>query len=425
MAKDKDIFIEGENIENLFSDDLHPFLKWGMTWLFVVGIALFTLTYFMRWPEVVKASAVLTSSESPKAMIPKIQGKINGLFFANGQEVSQGDLLITIGNTADQTEVSQLLTLIDLVDTLYQYRVEEVADIPLDYFQLSNLGELQQSYEQFSRSFSELKFALSDEYLQSKLSLIYQRASSLRKMNVNLRLQRNTMYTDYENAVARYEKENLLYEKGSITGYELKDYEGVMLNKRLSFQNTKNAIIQNEGQQQDLLEQKIQLTQSIEQQKNNFVQAFKTLKSTCGQWQANYEIRSPIDGLVSVPSGTEVDAVVSPQAPAMYILPIGADAIVQIRLSQNNLQAIDTGKEVRIRLTAYPYEDFGVLEGSILRIADIPTEGEYEAIVKLNKCLNTSFDKKIDFINGLSGEAEVILDDERLMIRLFRKLLKS
>ena len=82
-------------------------------------------------------------------------------------------------------------------------------------------------------------------------------------------------------------------------------------------------------------------------------------------------------------------------------------------------------KEVRIRLNAYTYEDFGVLEGSILRIADIPTEGEYEAIVKLNKGLNTSFGKKIDFINGLSGEAEVILDDERLMIRLFRKLLKS
>lgn len=271
MSQTKDIFIEAENIENLFSDDLHPFLKWGMTWLFVVGISLFTLTYFMRWPEVVKAPAVLTSSESPKVILPKTQGKISGLFFANGEEVHQGDLLMTIENTASKWEVDQLLTLMDQVDSLYQYRVEEVVDIPLDYFQLSNLGEMQQSYEQFSRSFSELKFALSDVFLQSKLSLIAQRASSLRQMNVNLRLQRNTIYTDYENAVARYEKEKQLYQKGSITAYELKDYESVMLSKRLSFQNTKNAIIQNEGQQQELLEQKIQLTQSIEQQKNNFV----------------------------------------------------------------------------------------------------------------------------------------------------------
>lgn len=120
-----------------------------------------------------------------------------------------------------------------------------------------------------------------------------------------------------------------------------------------------------------------------------------------------------------------MDAVVSPQGAAMYVLPRGADAVIQIRLSQNNLQAIDTSKEVRIRLTAYPYEDFGVLEGSINSIADLPVEGEYEAIVRLNNGLTTSFGKKVDFVNGLSGEAEVILDDERLMVRLFRKLVKD
>jgi HlyD family secretion protein len=424
MSEEKGIFIEGDNIENLFSDDLSPFLKWGMTWLFVVGITLFSMTWFIRWPEVINAPAVLTSSESPKPLVPKVQAKLSVLYFTNGDEVSKGDVVAELDNTSSASDVKELAFLLADIDRTYAESIEEVVGISLDYSQLSNLGEMQAGYEQFSRAYSELKFALSDTYLANKLMLLSARAKSLKKMNYNLRLQRNTIYQEYENAVSRYQNESMLYEKGSITKYELQDYESVMLNKRTSFQSIKNSIIQNEGQQQDILEQRIQLTQSIEGQKNNFVQAFKSLKSAYAQWQNMYQLRSPMDGIISLPLSSQVGALVSPQAPVSYVMPQGSLPIFQIRLPQQNFYQLDTTKSVRIKLSAYPFEDFGVLEGKLSSISAMPLEGQYAAVVALPKGLYSSFDKELSFINGMEGDAEIVLNDERLLLRVFRKIIE-
>jgi HlyD family secretion protein len=424
MSQEKDIFIEGDTIENLFSDDLSPFLKWGMTWLFVVGIALFSMTWFLRWPEVIKAPAVLTSSESPKPLVPKVQAKLSELYFANGDEVTKGAIVALLDNTAAINEVKELAVLLADIDSAYTESIEEVVGVTLDYFQLSSLGDMQASYEQFSRAYSELKFALSDIYLTNKLILLSARVKSLKKMNYNLRLQRNTIYQEYANSESTYNNEKGLYEKGSITKYELQDYESAMLNKRTSFQSIKNSIIQNEGQQQDILEQRIQLTYSIEGQKNNFVQAFKSLKSAYAQWQNMYQLTSPIDGIISLPLSSQVGALVSPQAPVSYVMPQGSLPIFQIKLPQQNFYQLDTTKSVRIKLSAYPFEDFGVLEGTLRSISAMPIEGQYAAVVSLPKGLYSSFDKELSFINGMEGEAEIVLNDERLLLRLFRKIVE-
>ena len=425
MNQKKDIFIEGENIENLFSDDLHPFLKWGMTWLFVVGFALFGMTYFLKWPEVIKVPALLSSSNSPTPVMPKVQAAVTEIYFKNGEEVKEGDVIVELANTANQQDIDQVNSLIDQLDSLYQTNIEAAVTLPISYFELDELGEIQSSYEQFLKAYSDLKFALSDEYLSSKLSLIFSRYRTLNDLGVNLKLQRNTIYKELENEKRRYKGEKMLFDKGSISAYDLQNAESAVHAKRLSFQNIKNSIIQNDRQKQDLLEQKIQLTQGIEGQKNTFVQAYKGLKSTVAQWKYSYVIKSPKDGQISIPYSVQKGSPINPQNPVFFILDKGSLPIVQVKLSQRNINKIDSTKEVRIRLDAYPYEDYGVLTGHILTRSSMPVEGLYDAQVALDSGLKTSFGQNVDFINGLQGEAEIVLDDERLMLRLFRKLYEN
>lgn len=420
----ENIFIEGDQIENLFSDDLNPFLKWGLTWLFIVGILLFMMTYFMRWPEVVKAPAVLTASQSPKAIVPQLQTKVNALYFANGSKVKRDEVLATLENPADLEEIDQLSILISKIDTIYQNSIEDVAQVPLDYYRLSNLGDIQSQYEQFLRAHTELKFVLSDVFLADKLRLLKLRVKSLNKMKLNLELQRDTKLKDYENSVRTYDKEKELFDNGSITAYDLSSFESTVLSKRLSLQNTKNAIIHNESQSNDILEQRIQLIQTIETQKNNFIQAFKNLKSSLSHWKNRYLLVSPCEGILSIPEPTQKDAIISPQAPALYVISENAIPIIRIILPQYNLNAVDTGKVVRVKLSAYPYEEFGVLEGRLVSVSKIPSEGKYAAKVQLPNGLSTSFNKEIEFINGMEGEAEIVLNDERLLVRLLRKIME-
>lgn len=425
MTKEKEIFIEGETIENLFSDDLHPFLKWGTTWMFAVGISLFVMTYFLKWPEVVKAPAILTTAESPTAIFPKVSAKIEQLYFSDGAVVKTGDILFTLESAADMRNVIQLEFLITQLDSLYQTNIEQAIDLPITYYELGELGEIQSSYEQFLRAYSDLKFALSDDFLKSKLNLIFLRYKTLQDLGLNLKLQRNIIYEEYTNSLKIFEREKSLFEKGSISEYQLNDYESKVRSNRLNFQNIKNGIIQNDRQLQDLEEQKIQLTQGIETQKNNFVQAYKVLKSNVGQWKQNYVISSPTNGILSIPMAIQRNTVVSPQNAAMYVLAQNSHPIALINLPQNHFNQMDSSKLVRIKLNAYPFEDFGVLEGKLTHIGQIPKEGQYEAQVQLTKLLTTSVGKNIQFINGLEGEAEIILNDERLMLRLFKKFQGS
>jgi len=425
MTKEKDIFIEGETIENLFSDDLHPFLKWGTTWMFVVGISLFVMTYFLKWPEVVKAPAVLTTAESPTAILPKVAAKIADIYDIDGAEVKAGDILLTLESAANMQNINQLERFIVQLDTLYQSNIEQAIDLPIIYYELDNLGEIQSGYEQFLRAYSDLKYALSDAFLQSKLQLIFSRYKTLQDLSLNLKLQRNTIYEEFVNAQNILEKEQKLFDQGSISAYQLAEYESKVRATRLNFQNIKNSIIQNERQLQDLEEQKIQLTQGIETQKNNFVQAYKVLKSNLSQWKQSYVITSPIDGVLSIPLNVQKNTVVSPQNPVMYVLAQNSKPIAMVNLPQQHFHQMEGDRMVRIKLNAYPFEDFGVLEGTLGAISQIPNEGQYQAQVHFPKSLVTTIGKKVQFINGLEGEAEIILNDERLMLRLLKKIKET
>lgn len=426
MEKEKDIFVEGEHIENLFSDELSPFLKQGSAWLFAIGFTLFSMTYFIRWPEVAKSEAILTTAQNPYVVVPKMQGKLVSLYFKNEDPIKKGELIGAIENAADPHDINLLEGLMLQIDTIYQTRIEDVNKISIHYFELSKLGEIQPAYEQFLRSYHELRFALSNDFLSNKLMLINQRIATLKALGANLESQKNTINKDYQLALTTYEKEKELFEKGSTTAYELKDQESLVLSKKLSCENIKSAIILNERQQEDLLEEKIQMTQIIETQKNSFVQAYKTLKFSISQWKSSYHLISPSDGLVSMPAYMQAGSIVSPQSPVVYVIPAGTQPVIQLKLAQYNMSAIDTSKLVRIKLVSYPYEEYGVLEGRIKSISQIPSEdGLYDATVYLNNGLTTSLNKKIHMVNGLRGEAEIVLEEQRLMTRLFNKFRRK
>jgi multidrug resistance efflux pump len=422
MENKHEIFIEGENIENLFSDDISPFLKSGMTWLFFTGIVLFSLTWFVKWPEVIRTPTVLTTNVPPTGLVPAFQSSISNVFFDNGDKVTKGSILITLENTSSSVDIIQLDSLINQIDKVYQENLEQVIHVPLDYFRLSNLGEMQNEYEEFLRAYNELKFMLSAEFKGRKISILNQQIQYLKSLNANLELQQEILTKEYKNAVTIYNKEKLLFKNGSITAYELNDFESTMLNKEVSLQGVKNTIIQNDQQQLYILEQKIQFSQGTEMHRNNFIQAFKNLKSAYTNWRNNYNIISPVDGIVSIPLTTQKNSVLSNQSPAIYIIPENSKPIITMKLGQYNLNAIDTNTTVRIKLTAYPYEEFGVLEGRIRLISDIPVDGTYETIVELTNGLKTTYNKKVEFINGMEGEAEIVLNNERLMTRLFKRM---
>jgi hypothetical protein len=417
MKEQLDIFVESKEAENLFADDLSPFLKWGSLWLFVIGMSLIMLTYFIKSPEIISSSAVLTTYPSPKPLIAKIDAKLLKLFFKNGDQVYQNDLIGILHNPSNQVEIELLDTLLQTIDTSYLLALNEEFDFG-QKMRLTQLGELQLPYEQFIYSFENLKYELSMNIFNDKNKLFSEKLNSLKKLESNLLIQRQIYNQDYNVALFKYNTQKKLHEQNATSTFELKDFESIMLSKKLAYNNANSAIIQNRAQQIAITEERMAFEAGIAKQKNEFVQNYKNLKAAFAIWKSKYYLFAPTKGILALNVSTEIDAQLSSNNPIGYILPKNSQKVVLISIPQQNFSFVNVNKEVRVKFRAFAHKDFGVLVGRIKSIGALPKDGNYEAVVSIPQNLTTSYHKKLIFINGLQGEAEIIGEDKSLLERL-------
>jgi hypothetical protein len=72
-----------------------------------------------------------------------------------------------------------------------------------------------------------------------------------------------------------------------------------------------------------------------------------------------------------------------------------------------------------IKLHSYPYREYGAIDGYVEKISDFPIDGMYSVKIRLPNKLETGYDKKIDFKQRLSGDAELITENRSLLSRIF------
>lgn len=83
---------------------------------------------------------------------------------------------------------------------------------------------------------------------------------------------------------------------------------------------------------------------------------------------------------------------------------------------------IKAGQKVLIRLTAYPYEEFGMLQGTVCKGGEL-REGHYKIRIQLDQQLRTHTGKLIPGQPQLEGRGEILMEERRVLQRVFGKLL--
>ena len=79
--------------------------------------------------------------------------------------------------------------------------------------------------------------------------------------------------------------------------------------------------------------------------------------------------------------------------------------------------------QVQLRLDAYPYSEFGFVNGKIQYISAIATDSGFLAYVQLNNGLATNQHKELQYKNGLKADALIITKDMRFLQRLYYKTM--
>jgi len=235
------------------------------------------------------------------------------------------------------------------------------------------------------------------------------------------------------NAQEKFKSDSLLFKKRVIAKNTFFGNKSEFIAKKQALANLQKTYVNYKITITNYLKQKEEATQQFEQQKRTLItQTFaniKTIKNYINSWQQNYTFTSPINGKLSYLSNLTKNQFVKGQSTLFAIIPNNQNYIGHITLPTQGFGKVAKGQKVRIKLNNYPYQEYGQLIGKIIDISLIPdvinkTKNVYYATIILPQKLTTTYKKHITFTPEMTGSAEIITKNLRLIERIFNRFRK-
>lgn len=418
--------IRSEEIIELISNKPGWLIRRGVSVFFLVLLACGAGTYFIQYPDVVKADATVVPVNAPKPVVAKTTGRLIKLFKTDGANCIAGDIIAFLESTAKHEEVIQLSHLVDSLQLLTDSnRIEE---IPILFLKNQNgftqLGELQTNYRSFAESFLNFTNYLNTGYYVKRKLMLQKDLFNTKRLYSNLLSQKSLQQKDLSLIQQTHDAQQLLKDDKVISDYDMRNEESKLIGKKMSIPQVNASLISNENQQNALLKEMMDLDNQIVQQKKIFVQALNSFKSNVEEWKAKYILTAPVDGTVSLAGFLQENQQVDIGKTVCFIIPANTQYFCEVLLPQTNFGKVKTGQDVLLKFQSYPYQEFGSVKGRMDIIKNIPTDSGYLSKVIMPQGLLTNYNKQLVFTNGMKAQAEIITENMRLSDRLLNGLKK-
>ena len=412
--------IYSEEVKDVLSKPPKALFRWGNTILFVFIIIVLFLSWLLKYPDIVTAQAILTTEIPPQKEFARVSGKIDSLFVKNYQEVKEGSPLALIENTANFKDVIYLKSILDTL-TVNQTSFY----FPLDDFPMLFLGDIENKFSLFENNY--VLYILNKEsqsFLNNDLASKY----ALSELRYRLQTLKNQKELNKEELF--FKRKDLdriegLFKKGVVSAQEFENKKLEYLQSERSYKNMSVSISQTKENISNTTNLKKQSSIENNREEINLlksvIQSLDQLKTAIKEWELRYLFKSNIEGEVSfmkiwnknqtINSGDFVFTII-PKNHSSYICKLQAPVL--------NSGKVKIGQDVNIKLSSYPDNEFGILTGKIKDISLVPNiEGLYLIDVELPKKLITTHGKEIEFKQEMTGIAEIITEDLRLIERVF------
>lgn len=415
--------LRSEEVQDILTRVPHWMILWGNTIILLLLILFFAFTWFIKYPDIISAEATITTHTPPQKIYANTSGKIDTILVTDNQLVQNGQVLAMIENTA---KLKDVLTLKNIIDTI---KIQNNNfSFPIDKIPLFSLGEISSSYAVFEKDYIDYSLnrtldPYSNQIMANRLS-----ENELQLRLKNLKSQKEIDRKKFVLAQNEYERNKQLYDKGviSLNEFETKkldflEREKQMDNLEITFSQLQQLI--NDAHKTSK-ETKINYQSENTRLFKNVVLSFTQLQEAIKVWELKFLLKSNLDGNVSFVNVINENQNVSQGDLLFTVVPsIKNKYIAKIKAPIQNSGKIKQGQEVNIKLLNYPETEYGMLKGKVKTMSAIPNEqGLYLVQASLDSTLVTSYNIEIPFKNEMSGTAEIVTEDLRLVERFFYQL---
>ncbi|MBS1529229.1 MAG: HlyD family efflux transporter periplasmic adaptor subunit [Bacteroidetes bacterium] len=399
-------------------------LRWGITLFFFILVLLIGLSAFIRYPDFVEANLKITSPNSPKPIVAKIQGKLVSLLVKQNEDVKAGQPLGYIESTANHARVLALLDKLTALQKEIQPNSNTTVNF-LDKTDDSQLGELQSAYQTFYQEYLSYKSSVENGFYVKKRAYLDKDLSDLAKQEQQLNVQKAIQQRDNDLAEQEFHIYQKLVQQKAGTPSELRDQESKYLAKKSQLVQTDASLVNANtnyvAKQKEILE----LDNQIGEEKLKFIQALNNLISQIADWKSKYVLSASQGGRLEFASVIQENDVLAPGEEVFYINPGNEQFFGEMMIPQASMGKVKEGEQVLIKLRSYPFEEFGMLKGSIRYISDMPyKDSVFLSRVDLKVRKTSDMRRPIHLKQGMMADAEIITQDATILQRISRNIIK-
>ncbi|MBN1183721.1 MAG: HlyD family efflux transporter periplasmic adaptor subunit [Bacteroidales bacterium] len=418
--------IRSPELQEVMSEIPGSILKWGLFIFFGIILTILGITWFINYPNLVTAPVTITTYNSPASLIAKSGGKIERLIVSNEEDVVKKQPVALIENTARFEDIMILAAFLDTLWNNPEWQKEiNRYNPPINL----ELGEIQGSYSRFITLFQQFREYLTQAYIPSKLSLLEEQIKKQGEYTKELLIQKRLSEEDLLLATKSFKRDSLLF-VGNLHSVTLSEFEGskqALIQKQSSHSSLKASIKNNETStlrlRETRLDLQVQLNKELHQYNLDLDDALQMLNLALEQWKEKYLIESPVRGKVTFTAFWNENQVIKAGEILATVIPEDKSRIiVRANVPGSGLGRVRVGQEVNIKLSGFPYMEFGMLKGKISTLSLVPAGDVYIAEIDLINGLKSSYDIRLDFINEMTGTADIITDNSRLIFRLIKPL---
>ncbi|MCW3847965.1 HlyD family type I secretion periplasmic adaptor subunit [Sphingomonas sp. LB-2] len=348
----------------------------GLRWLLLVLCALFAVAILWSVFAHVDVVAVARGKVIPAANVKLIQpieiGAVRAIHVRNGQHVDKGELLIELDPTvagAEEAQATQGLASADLMKARTNAILGYLAGGPIRFTVPPGIPP---AIADVQRRYVTAAIAEFEAQRASLLQQRAERAAELASSLAEIAKLRETLPLVEQQLAAR----RVLADRGYFSKLRLLEYEQARI------EHLRNIDVQ-EANASKARAAIATLDAEIVKLRDTFAKtavsdlgeatdksglATEELRKT--QHRREFQaIRAPVSGTVQQLAVATVGGVVQPAQVLMVIVPDDSAVEVEAEILNKDIGFVREGQPVRVKLDAYPFTDFGLIDGTVETIS--------------------------------------------------------
>ena len=406
-----------------FWSTLAPSQKWSSRLIITfVGVSTFGIlwSFFTMIDDTVQVQGKLEPKGTTIEVKVPLGGVIKRIIVEEGDIVNNEELLLELDTTAVKSKLKAL--------NIIKSQIE--ADILLSRIQLGEKIEIKELTDNQKIKLKSLQTEYESRINASKNAVeqaTYRRNSNIEQLKAIkevLEIREDVLKNlEYLTEIGGLSKIKYLKEK-----QEILELRARLIDKQNQIKSSTSLLKESENKLSNTIAAtKIDSANKIEENEKQLAQ-IKNQINEQNLTLSYQEIKSPLNGIVFDLQPAAPGYVVNTNVPILKIVPID-DLVARVFVSNRDIAFLKNEQPVKIRIDAYPYNEFGEMDGKIESIGSDVLEPDsnfnfyrFPVTIKLKEPYLMHKKKKLTLKTGMSLSANIVLR-KRPVLSLFTERL--